>query len=655
MNTVTSRGQLLLETPTKPIYAHLDAQYIRLLRINKDTSCSFAGQLESVKVDEAPPYYALSYCWGSQSQQNTVPVGVGDGALNLSRELAKGIHRLKQLTTLDEGERSKLLGAEIEYVWIDKICINQTDIRERELQVQLMGKIYSNSIRTLIWLGSDDDNTGTAAWALVDRIYDAFRAKHPTATCLADIPLTLYSDKAHSAIGLPKLSSDLWTSFEAVLGLSWFTRIWVVQEVALSPQDPVILHGRHIQQWDRLGWTASWLRRSGYVRLARIPEAIRNIDSMANIRRSEKRWPLDVLLTDTSAKFHASDQRDKVYGLLGLASECVDIIPEPLQPDYGLDVAQAYKKIAVYLLQQRRSLSILTRTSGRSGSLGRRQRGHDLRTLPSWVPDWCDFSVVSREIAPSLSWIFYAGTSEPPVLGFPKHYTASGLLPASVSVSLYSNESTISLYGIKADELVLAIPFDGDLQPWEMFHQNFSTLLAVVWDTLAPLVAQHGPFLEQASRFIINTTAEQHGMCGREAHQILSDGLACLLDLLLRDEIKQTNLASIWQEDCKRVMTALTHLAIGGDPQIYMNLAKSYCFNRSFFITSRGYMGMGPADSQVGDSIVILYGGGVPYIIRRQESNWSFIGESYCYNVIHGEMIEARDRGDVLEEDFEFV
>ncbi len=58
-------------------------------------------------------------------------------------------------------------------------------------------------------------------------------------------------------------------------------------------------------------------------------------------------------------------------------------------------------------------------------------------------------------------------------------------------------------------------------------------------------------------------------------------------------------------------------------------------------------MGTGPADWQLGDPVVILYGGGVPYVIRRQESRWSFSGESYCYNVTQGEVIEARDRGEL--------
>jgi hypothetical protein len=38
-------------------------------------------------------------------------------------------------------------------MWIDQICINQTDIEERDNQVLLMADIYKNAAATQIWLG----------------------------------------------------------------------------------------------------------------------------------------------------------------------------------------------------------------------------------------------------------------------------------------------------------------------------------------------------------------------------------------------------------------------------------------------------------------------------------------------------------------------
>ena len=46
-------------------------------------------------------------------------------------------------------------------VWIDAICINQTDIEERSQQVEMMGLIYSKAVRNLIWLGEEDCDTAS--------------------------------------------------------------------------------------------------------------------------------------------------------------------------------------------------------------------------------------------------------------------------------------------------------------------------------------------------------------------------------------------------------------------------------------------------------------------------------------------------------------
>jgi len=307
-----------MESLISSLYSDLADGSIRLLRIYENVASNHIGDLQVVTFTKAPQYYALSYCWGTQSP--TVEVGIGSSTISLSPDLAAGIWRLKQLASVDS---ETLWGIRVQYIWIDKISINQNDTRERESQVKLMGEIYSRSIRTLIWLGPDT-TTCSAAWVLIDRIYDVFRAELPRAKCLADIPLRLYSDPDHAKSGLPMWDGKIWADLRALLAIPWFTRIWVVQEVALSSNDPLILHGEQLYSWDRLGWAASWLRRCGYIRLAQIPEAVRNIDSVANIRRSQARWPLEALLTDTSTKFQASDQRDKVYGLLGLAAQSQD-------------------------------------------------------------------------------------------------------------------------------------------------------------------------------------------------------------------------------------------------------------------------------------------------------------------------------------------
>ncbi len=43
-------------------------------------------------------------------------------------------------------------------LWADQICINQKDVEEKNSQVVMMGDIYRNARRTLIWIGQGDED-----------------------------------------------------------------------------------------------------------------------------------------------------------------------------------------------------------------------------------------------------------------------------------------------------------------------------------------------------------------------------------------------------------------------------------------------------------------------------------------------------------------
>lgn len=237
-----------------------------------------------------------------------------------------------------------------------------------------MTSIYSRSIRTLIWLGLEE-TFNSVAWDLVDQIYCLFKSRHPNAKRLSDIPVQAYSNSSHTASGLPTWNHQLWRRLRQLMEYQWFSRIWVIQEVALSTEDPVIIHHQRLYPWHRLEWAVAWMRRNGYMRLAQIPENLQNVNTMFNLRQSEVKWPLDALMSITQIKFHASNQRDKVYSLLGLAAECQTSsrIPESLLPDYTISVEQTYQKVSRFLLTSKSSMAILTRAHGTPGSLTRKQ------------------------------------------------------------------------------------------------------------------------------------------------------------------------------------------------------------------------------------------------------------------------------------------
>jgi hypothetical protein len=44
-------------------------------------------------------------------------------------------------------------------IWIDAVCINQEDLKERADQVQLMARLYSHAIRMIVWPGEEIDGS----------------------------------------------------------------------------------------------------------------------------------------------------------------------------------------------------------------------------------------------------------------------------------------------------------------------------------------------------------------------------------------------------------------------------------------------------------------------------------------------------------------
>lgn len=288
----------------------------------------------------------------------------------------------------------------------------------------------------------------------------------------------------------------------------------------------------------------------------------------------------------------------------------------------------------------------MTRISGGYGSLTRDQRIHNLKTLPTWVPDWCDFAT---RATPSLSWISYSTTREPAALLFPQHYLASSGLPARFFPA--PNDMTLRVAGISADRVTRAIRFVSDRLSLASLVQSLKSFVTGVWGAATPLIPQ-GDVRTWVDHFVRVTTADQHGLGGRGRDQVLKDGSAYLYHFILQD--KHPRLAMASHVLSPSVVDMIKELSKGGDLQAYATLAANYCFSRTLIMTLSGRIGIGPIDSRSGDWVTILYGGQIPYIIRKQDRGWAFTGESYIQGLMDGEAVRARDRGDLTEEVFDF-
>jgi hypothetical protein len=73
---------------------------------------------------------------------------------------------------------------------------------------------------------------------------------------------------------------------------------------------------------------------------------------------------------------------------------------------------------------------------------------------------------------------------------------------------------------------------------------------------------------------------------------------------------------------------------------------------RRMFITSRGYIGLGPEHTQIGDEVAILLGGSTPFMLREAvsakagETHWNLLGDCYVHGCMDGELVEGEQTYD---------
>ncbi|KAK8064464.1 hypothetical protein PG994_007102 [Apiospora phragmitis] len=153
---------------------------------------------EMKRFDEAQKngveYEALSWCWGSDPPKYALKIEEGDNTykFQVKRELALALKYLR-------------LKDKVRTLWIDAICINQNDPEERNHQVQMMSRIYTRAKSVAI------DFIRNEVMEL-----DNFD--------------TICTDKKYS---------QKWQALQMLMQTEWFSRRWVVQEIALAKQATV--------------------------------------------------------------------------------------------------------------------------------------------------------------------------------------------------------------------------------------------------------------------------------------------------------------------------------------------------------------------------------------------------------------------------------
>ncbi|KAM5349323.1 hypothetical protein ACJ41O_005828 [Fusarium nematophilum] len=258
------------------------------------TALSHEIGINEVSLTACPPFIALSYVWGSPDRDYRLTL-CDNSLLPITKSVADAL--IYVLDDIEDG-----------FIWIDQICINQSDTEERNQQVAKMGEIYRKACRVFVWLGPEGDGAER-----VDRIFHDFeksRLNSTTDTALREA--FIFSLEAH-------LNRQAMIS---IMKLPWFERAWVVQEFMLA-REAILAHGRFRWHPDTMFLVTCLFRDIGRESFSEFLDheiSYLRKNHPFQIMRNNKEIHEDFhsLLSRMSSNCKVSEPRDLIYAFLAL-------------------------------------------------------------------------------------------------------------------------------------------------------------------------------------------------------------------------------------------------------------------------------------------------------------------------------------------------
>lgn len=165
------------------------------------------------------PYQALSYVWGDGFDKKEICIN--EKRAFVTRNLFKALKSIRQI---DEDT----------ILWVDALCIDQSNHKEKGHQVSQMRLVYERAEDVIIWLGESDADTDILFDDALKLDKDVEKLRKHRMT--HDVWKTIWEEQEKerarfhesSKIRRAVLRRALWR-----LRLrSWFKRVWVIQVIA---------------------------------------------------------------------------------------------------------------------------------------------------------------------------------------------------------------------------------------------------------------------------------------------------------------------------------------------------------------------------------------------------------------------------------------
>lgn len=329
-------------SPYRPLREPLD---IRLISLKPDIQHkTICCDLVYVSLQNNPAYEALSYTWDldpypeNENDKNSCSIFLAGESIHVTPNLYFALKRLRH-------------PSEARILWVDAICINQSDIAERGQQVQIMSKIYSQARLVVVWLGEEGPTTGLA-----------FALMHEWQTLSAALGSEAIDKSGEFWKRVEaELKSPTLAALASIFQSRWFRRVWVIQEVVMAA-DAMVLCGSYSISWMTLDAFLDALNThhfaislvtaggtngvNGTLTIPRI-KALREGIKSGTVYRF-----LDIL--SVTRDLQATDPRDKIYSLFSLVQG-----KHMPTPDYSIPADDLFRDANISILRDDPNLDML--------------------------------------------------------------------------------------------------------------------------------------------------------------------------------------------------------------------------------------------------------------------------------------------------------
>ncbi|KAL5623766.1 hypothetical protein FOBRF1_003016 [Fusarium oxysporum] len=607
------------------------------------------GRLYSTSIKNPSPYTALSYVWGvgNKTQSILVPNVDQDGEafIPITESLETALRYFRKPD-------------EVITLWIDQICINQADNKEKGQQVAMMRIIYSAAKQVLVWLGPAQDGSDELMGTWQDigqkaRDFGLERYMNPQSYSLVSAWGRSKSPADESAVGFQDLLAHTVAVFAPLLKQMalkkwferpYFSRVWIIQEFCLCPET-IFVCGSKTVAVDLVKLAILMLQTAmanmphldfELLRPPEMPlERLEEVSSeptarLFSCRSRHQRHGDDALFVLLRRLFveldtNATEHRDRVCALLGLA---VDVDKLGIEPDYEKSTEGVLTETARALIEESGRIDVLC--------FSQFPKLPELSLLPTWVPDWRS----------NLRRSFYTVNER-----MDQHlFTASGQNSGvEVVQDPNNNPYVLGLRGYTVD-VIEAVAQGYGWQDMSFDHEVYLCYFAQIEELWQMSMKKSEPIHDdetqqrkEEARWRV-PTADIYWTWEADQARATSDVAAYHKQFLQELElIKEMVRMAATGEDFspKHLQWQEEHRAAGTKHHYQESMRKMQ--GKRPFLTKMGYLGMGPIECKAGDTVAIFCGGRIPFVLRPVQGSsglgvFSYIGEAYCDGVMDGQV-----------------